>query len=289
MASTLTILTIAPAVTAVAMVIQARRSIRGTGLELAWKWSLAASLSVLATWLATGVLGLLNAPWNDMAWYCVAVLLLCPLIAVLGARRPGVAVWNWFVVLPLLAVLGWPVAAAASYGGNPGSLILDSPHLLGIVLVLVMGCGNYLGTRFQASAVLLAATVILLTLPLASVAHWPLTTAHARLIAVWCTGGSALLAWFAARCATAGPPGPDRVWRDFRDQFGIVWANRIQDRVNERAVQEAWPVRLERAGFAPPGSSTTAAPPQTSERVEHTLRWLLRRFVDDEWIDARLD
>ncbi|MEZ6148255.1 MAG: hypothetical protein R3B91_23050 [Planctomycetaceae bacterium] len=46
---------------------------------------------------------------DDLMWYSVALLSLCPPIAVLGARRPGAAAWTWFVILPMLAVLGWPM------------------------------------------------------------------------------------------------------------------------------------------------------------------------------------
>jgi hypothetical protein len=84
------------------------------------------------------------------------------------------------------------------------------------------------------------------------------------------------------------PTGPDRVWHDFRDQFGIVWAQRVRERINERSTLENWPVRLERDGFVAQtdgaGNDVAAADP----RVDHTLRWLLRRFVDEPWLNARL-
>jgi hypothetical protein len=83
----------------------------------------------------------------------------------------------------------------------------------------------------------------------------------------------------------------DRIWFDFLDQFGIVWARRIQDRINEMARREKWSVRLELDGFVDDQAiliSTRSVDPAIETRIEHTTRWLLRRFVDTTWIDARI-
>jgi hypothetical protein len=80
----------------------------------------------------------------------------------------------------------------------------------------------------------------------------------------------------------------DGLWRDFRNTFGIVWANRIAERVNAEAAKGGWSVRLQPFGFV---STNPGAPVDLTidaAKVDHTMRWLLRRFVDDEWIDARI-
>jgi len=61
------------------------------------------------------------------------------------------------------------------------------------------------------------------------------------------------------------------------------------DRVNDAAKQENWPVRLHLDGFAPvdPANGTALSPDQ-SGRIEQVMRWLLRRFVDPEWIEERM-
>jgi len=287
MASTLAVLTILPAVIAVVVIVRAGAHLRGTSLRLAWGWGVVASLAVTLAWVATAAWPLVPSPWDDMLWYAVVELLLCPLIAVLGARRPGVAVWNWFVLLPLLAVLGWPVAAVALAGARPGSFMLETPPLIGICLVLVMGAGNYLGTRFRLPvAGLVSVTVVFIISSLV-----PGTTRDPnllRMLAVWCVGFAAATGWRAARHPTPANSGPDRAWRDFRDLFGIVWAQRIRDRMNERASQEQWPVRLELHGFVAPGEPADADAADDDPRIERALRWLLRRFVDEAWLNQRL-
>ncbi|MBI3468144.1 MAG: hypothetical protein HY000_34495, partial [Planctomycetes bacterium] len=45
--------------------------------------------------------------------------------------------------------------------------------------------------------------------------------------------------------------GWDRVWLDFRDDFGFVWAKRVQDRFNAAAGQLGWPIVLGWSGFRP--------------------------------------
>ena len=100
----------------------------------------------------------------------------------------------------------------------------------------------------------------------------------------------------------------DRVWFDFFDTFGIVWGRRIQDRVNFIAKKEGLPVQLELDGFVwnrepirgteseignlqPNHADCGPTLRETAEielRMEHILRWLLRRFVEPTWIDQRL-
>lgn len=283
MASTLPVLTIVPAAVAVLIVVRARSAIWPTSLRLAWSWVLAATCAIAVVWLLTGILQCVPSPWDDRLWYAIAELALCPLIAVLGARRPGVAVWNWFVLLPLLVVLGWPVAAAILSGDRSEIFNIETPQTIGFVLVLIMGAGNYLGTRWTVPIV---AWTFAFWLALNSV--WRSNPDTVRMLAVWCVGLAAVLGWWCAHRPNKLPIGPQRVWRDFGDQFGIVWAQRIRERINERAAQEKWPVRLERSGFVQIGGEPANNAELADPRIEQALRWLLRRFVDDVWLDERL-
>ena len=78
----------------------------------------------------------------------------------------------------------------------------------------------------------------------------------------------------------------DRVWRDFRDAYGLVWGLRIAERVNASAAMYGWDVALAWPGFIDRQSGRPAA--AVPEEAVETVRGLLRRFVSPEWIEARL-
>ena len=86
------------------IVIRNRRpgsTVRETSLRNAWLWSRAAEFA----WLLSSLLSIAipkKVALLDQFWYWTAILTICPLIAVLGSRRPTVRVWNGFIILPLL-------------------------------------------------------------------------------------------------------------------------------------------------------------------------------------------
>jgi hypothetical protein len=164
--------------------------------------------------------------------------------------------------------------------------------VVGYVLVLVMGAGNYLGTRFAVPALLVAGASLTVVWPLSELGdRYPLaasSTLHAA-----ATFAVSIAAWLgahqAARTKRSRQNPLDTVWDDYRDFFGIVWGRRVMDRVNHTAQEEGWPVRLRFEGFVPVDSaSSSELSPDQRARVEQVLRWLLRRFVDPEWIDERM-
>lgn len=226
--------------------------------------------------------------WQDQVWYWAAVISCCPLISVLGSKRPTSRVWTGFIILPLVAVLGWPAVTVLIRFPDLASLQTHLPVLIGFALVLVMGAGNYAGSRYGFSAFLFASAVM--------ISLWPISSSfkgeHAD--ETFWRGGAAILYGFAllhglqqSRRPTADENRFDRLWFDFRDAFGIVWSIRIQDRINQTAEQEKWIVRLGTEGFM----WETATPDEvqkTEVRLTHTLQWLLRRFVEPDWIDTRL-
>lgn len=264
------------------VIFRARGAVRSTTLTTAAGWS---ALAILA-WLMASLVGLgvsANSPGtSDFLWYGVSVVSLCPAVAVLGAKRPGSRAWNYFVLLPLLLVLGMPAIQSWNSSDNP-QLHIETPWLIGHGLVIVMGIGNYLGTRFTGAALLLATALVLL---LASF-RFGLKADGFRVMAAISISAAVWTARSAAR-RTLHPAGFDRVWNDFRDHFGIVWARRIQDRLNDTAKKEAWPCRLELHGFHWDEPVDPAARQKAEGQIEHALRWILRRFVDPEWIDRRL-
>ena len=270
--------------------IQLRRGLRGTTLTTTANWGLFAAV-VWATTVTLSAFVYSHRPTvQDQLWYWTAVVSVVPPIAVLGAKRPGSEAWNFFVLLPLVLVLGWPALTVWTSAG-PGALRVESPVLIGFVLVLVMGCGNYIATRLAFAALLYALSVVLVLAPCSTVAvSTGISAGGYRSVGV----ASLLLAVFLGRSILRQPTlfanGPERVWNDFREMFGIVWMKRAMDRINEEfAEREQWPARLGTEGL----EWTTAPTPEERSRVEarltYALRWLLRRFVDPEWIDMRLE
>jgi hypothetical protein len=221
-----------------------------------------------------------------------------------------VRVWSYFVLTPLLLVFSAPLATADWTGPKP-SIVIPAPISVGLVIVLLMGAGNYIGTRQTFSAVAFATAVVLVFGRFSELGGGMLPQPATAM--PWATSLTAFAVIWAARPASNRRPLPgiDRVWTDFREAFGIVWSRRIQDRINERAAHEDWELRLVETGFIPAtdwgpqpnkpqlrsidvtGSiprqaSRDHTPPHDDPRIEHALRWHLRRFVDDLWIDQRL-
>src|ERR1700733_1607794 len=154
-------------------VLAARITLRGTTLLGAWVWA-AFALTVWAlTFFASELLGWLPEGAADQAWLASAVLLVCPFVAVLGARRPGSRVWDLFIVAPLAVVLALPAVTAWNRDFSPAPLHLEVPMLAGYGLVLLMGAGNYLGTRFVFPALLAAAAGLLVPVSMSSLRCLP--------------------------------------------------------------------------------------------------------------------
>jgi hypothetical protein len=259
-----------------------RRAVRQTTLFGAWVWAVVA----VSAWLASSILEtvLPKSPIVWQAWYATAVLCLCPGIAVLGSRRPTVRVWNWFVVLPLIAVLMLPVMVCWLPRG-PARPAMPTAGMVAFGIVAVMSFGNYAGTRhlyysFIAPFSVIGAMVL---------AHDPTNPRIAWLSVLMLI---ALLEWACGKVLMGGIEvwrSPwNRLWTDFRDLFGIVWALRIAERVNAQAAKDGWSVRLGMRGFVDAQSGERADSPAEDPRVDHTLRWLLRRFVDEDWMSARV-
>lgn len=229
-------------------------------------------------------------PWQDQFWYWAAVLTCCPLISVLGAKRPTSKVWPWFIILPLIAVLGWP-ALTIFLVPSPDLVPLEiqSPVLIGFILVLVMGTGNYMGSRFGASILMVSAAAFLSLWPVSSSFTGDLNfSTRIRAFSALLCGIGLLHGFRQANRQTLDESKYDQLWFDFRDAFGIVWSIRIQDRINQSAQQENWVVRLGTEGFVWEENISDEQIKQSEKRLTQTLSWLLRRFVEPEWINARL-
>jgi hypothetical protein len=270
---------------------RARVVLRETTLLEARLWGIVALSAWCATWLVTELIPIVQSGPADQLWMASAVLMVSPFVAALGARRPGSRVWSWFIVLPLTIVLFLPAVTAWNGDLHPTPLRLEAPMWAGYGLVLVMGTGNYLGTRFSLSALLAAAACLMVILPMSSLSSrlpFHLAKAHAA-ATIGLSAGVWLAEWQSNRSKPVPGPPFGRLWSDVRDFFGVVWARRLVERVNDVARKEDWQVRLHFDGFA---ANEADKPVELSReqlaRIEQLLRWLLRRFVDPAWIDGRI-
>ncbi|WP_437225214.1 hypothetical protein SH661x_003964 [Planctomicrobium sp. SH661] len=259
-----------------------------TSLTPAWRWGQAAQFA----WFLSSTAAAASSPGSplmDQAWLWTAILTLCPLIAVLGARRPATRVWSWFIILPLIAVLGWPGLTVFSNWPSIPPLRIQAPVCIGFGLVTVMGVGNYLGTRYSLPAVLAGLAVALCLAPLTTFWQVPPPTAAMMRVAAGMVlvSGIGFAIRQGLREGTEESP-YDRLWFDFRDTFGIVWSIRIQERINQIAEKENWSSRLGPNGFEWNLQMPVESRTVTETRMDHALRWHLRRFVDPEWIDERV-
>ena len=276
----------------VALVGCGYKRLRGTTLTTAAAWSIAGLSVALGVQAAELLLPATHSGWLDLGWYGASVLLLCPGIAVLGARRPNAQVWAMFVLIPLVLVLMWPAAASTRVVRAGVPLELEEPAIIGFGLVLIMSSGNYFGTRYTLPIMLYAAAQVLIVAPMSATVPDVFPDRElARLLASMSLCLATVVATIRSHARPDASIDPfNRLWIDFVDSFGLVWAKRVMDRVNESARHEKWTKHLDWHGFVPNGSITDAdGDSRTAERIEHTFRWLLKRFVEPEWIDSRLN
>ncbi len=264
-----------------AWLIVAFRRTQGSTLRAPVVWAAIAVATVIIVEVALGAeRGPLAVAWR----YIAAVSTFCPSMALLGAKRPQDRGWQ-FVVATLWLILALPAWQAMVF--TPGSrLDLHLAWRWFLLLLVAVAVSNYLPTRFAIPALMAGAAQLFLLhnqLPV----PWHGTDAAAVQIAC----GLWLLAMTLVggrRPRATGPPHPaDRVWRDFRDHFGAVWALRVMERINQAARQEGRQERLQWHGFSagwdPWQRELTGKP----DPLELTIRMLLRRFVSPEWIARR--
>lgn len=254
---------------------RAIRANQRTSLRQAVCWAAVA-------WLAWGWLVVTTAlrptAATDAARYVALCLTACSGVAVLGARRPGVAAWN-FVVVGLLAVMLLPLAEGLVIRG---AFQLTAPRALFLAATLAVGVlVNYLPTRLAPAAVLLAAACTLETFVLVD-----RETAAGRLnqltsVSHWLVGLAPWVAYARLRWWSAPASAADRLWLDFRDRYGFVWGQRLREQFNRSASHAGWPVVLGWQGFR--GQAGTVFPrPAMEEEIVAALRALMKRFGPEE-------
>jgi hypothetical protein len=268
--------------------VQFRKGVAGTTLQPAVTWAILVA-GVWLAWLAglSVVLAQGGSRWvgelTHLA-YVAAVLALCPPMLVLGARRPTNRAWTGFVIVPMIVVLCWPVMTLALHGGWHRQIQLESPHLIAYLFVVVMSLGNYIGGALTFSTLLCGSGLAAIGMASAQRdSTWQDRTGIAAMVLL-VSSLAVLIGLRRLRKATWPADPLDRVWQEFSMLYGLVWSRRVLDRVNVLAEKQQWPGRLHADGFHWDQPLDDA----TRQQAEHALRWLLRRFVDPEWLDVRL-
>lgn len=260
-------------------VMRIRPALRGTTLVAPWAWAIfAIGCLSMACWItdSTSAVGVTSA-----LRHIAATSTICPAMAVLGAKRPQDRGWA-FIVLSLWGILALPAMQAMAFA--PASpLELHAAWQIFLLLLALTGNANWAATRFFPSALLV------------SIAQWcwlrgtnalpmQVSSQMIDLVAACCLMVAVALGRYAPRPHDTSA-GWDRVWHDFRDAFGVVWALRVSERINQSADRYQWPLRLQWSGFQK--LAETPAADWNRDEFEQSVRTLLRRFVSNEWIDRK--
>jgi hypothetical protein len=175
-----------------------------------------------------------------------------------------------------------------------------------MALLLASQLVNHLPTRFWPSVALLSlAQLAWLVGYLPGVGavpygHLPLAGLASATAAIWLARRPASKA--RSRCRPI-----DRIWLDFRDAYGVLWALRVMERFNASAAKHGWPARLawDGLGAQDVGGQKRAAREVNCQGQElegvgqdagdeataamcQLLDALMLRFVNRDWIRHRL-
>jgi hypothetical protein len=262
--------------------------LRGTTLAAPATWGFWSGVTIFAV-EGSLAMGSINPLWDSLWHYAAAAGTFCPIMAVLGAKRPQDRGWQW-VVLSLWATLFVPAMQAVA--ARSGQLLeLHGAWRLLLAALIAMGMLNYLPTRFALAAVLFSIGQALLLAP-----HLITITANDD---AWRIAGLALMLAAAvtaivisSRRVALSSEGGDLAatvrfnsrWFAFRDGWGAFWGLRVLQRVNQTAELSHWPLRLQWwNGFVPVGaesddSGNIAIDVQTMSQIQQTFDSLLRRF-----------
>lgn len=153
-------------------------------------------------------------------------------------------------------------------------------------VAILLGPINFIPTRYWLAALFIAAGQTLALADILPVLRRTAVPQH-ELIGLGLAALGLIAAWLVPRRKERGY---DRLWLDFRDSFGLLWSLRVQERINALARTSDWPFTLGWTGFQSndAGTSMKALDPQIEPVLRTSFRGLLRRFVSNDWIAARL-
>jgi len=209
----------------------------------------------------------------------VGGLFMTPTIALLGAKRPQNKAWQW-IVLSAWGVLVLPAAEAWLYRREVDVGVVRSWFM---AILIALGLFNHVFTRYWPAAVGMSVIQSLTLSPFLPIPFMCAGEAWVR-----CAAVVLIVATFAVRRGRSYGTGLERVWFDFRDGFGAVWALRVVQRFQVSAEQNQWSVRLGWYGCeTATGERGHLVRLSPTEPAARELRSLLLRFVSPAWLAQR--
>lgn len=274
----------------VAGMLSGWRWVRGTTLVAPWCWGLLSLLAVGGTEVAlASTADGPPAAWWSHARFAAAATTFCPTVALLGAKRPQSRAWQ-FIVASLWIVVVLPSGEALLYVPDRPLDLHDARRWFLLILIAV-GSLNGLPTRFWPSVGLFTLAQLWLLrdhLPLVRLPSLGFEASLPGLTAAVVAVMLVVIGWPRAKRAASAF---DRMWYDFRDAYGAMWALRVAERLNAVATTRRWNLTLGWNGLTTTGSDGELidVPLETRRAMDRVFVGLLRRFVSDRWIQQRRD
>ena len=203
------------------------RAVRGTTLRAPMGWGLLSVFWLSAVEAAASTMDL--GRWEIPLRYSAAVSTFGPIMAILGAKRPQDRGWQ-IIVFSLWILLQVPCAQWLLFRTGP-ALQLFPAWIWFLTLLIAISSLNYLPTRYGWASVLFTVGQLVLLSD-----HLPISAtrfAWSPLVGMASITLSAMVILVQSKlCRGKRLPSPDRVWLDFRDSYGLLWALRLAARVN---------------------------------------------------------
>ncbi len=272
-----------------------RPALRETTLLAPLTWSFVCVMAIVGCEVGIALMPSSLSPARLAAVrYLAHATMFCPLMAVLGAKRPQNREWS-FVVFSWWIVLSLPAMSTLLFPAGRFQIgWLWSVLLIGASVTTVV---NYGPTKFWLSSLLVSAAQFTVVPGIVDFGGGlgpsapPAARIHS-LVAIVLIGLALVAAYVTARIRPRTEPAPiNRAWQDFRDAFGAIWALRAADRINAVAMAAGWDIALGWRGFRSTASREEGGfkpRPDVAPVLEQSVRNLLRRFVTTAWLDARL-
>ncbi|HCK71098.1 MAG TPA: hypothetical protein DHW38_05925 [Planctomycetaceae bacterium] len=263
------------------LLVTQRARVKGTTLVASWIWT------AVSIWSIAMVQFFESSPEVN---YCASVLVFCPVMSTLGARRPQNRAWE-FITASLWIILALP-ALEVLFARQGESFDVRGLRSWFFVVLIFISVSNIALSRFWISGILFGVVQTLLVsefLPTWIQFSMESSATVALIVAAIAIG----LACFLPVTDRTGRSGIDRIWLRYRDTFGGLWAVRTCESINAYARMQDWEIRLTWDAFVsvdgqPWADHELSSDSELVEKIHLLLKNQLRRFVDDAWIETCL-